>query len=240
MTRLVALYPRAWRERYESEFLILVGERPPPLGDRLDTVRGALDAHLRPQVPGPERVSDRFGFAALIGFAAVVLAAVVAANGPVRYDEMGMYRDGALALPLFLAATVLLSAGLYRVVVRLPNGEPATAPGIGRIGGWTAIVAGPVWSLMPWVWPLGLAFLLGILALAVAARRGGLWPAWSEVALVALAVLPAGLFLALPFLPWYAMRVAGLDATILLGPMSGLWVVVGALLLRGMPRPSTT
>jgi len=36
--------------------------------------------------------------------------------------------------------------------------------------------------------------------------------------------------------PWYAMRVAGLDFSVVLVPMSGLWLVVGAVLLRGSPR----
>jgi hypothetical protein len=49
MNRLVRLYPRAWRDRYEEEFLALLAERPPTFGDLLDTVRGALDAHLNPQ-----------------------------------------------------------------------------------------------------------------------------------------------------------------------------------------------
>ena len=49
MSRLVRLYPQAWRDRYEDEFLSLLAERPPTLGDVLDTVRGAVDAHLNPQ-----------------------------------------------------------------------------------------------------------------------------------------------------------------------------------------------
>jgi hypothetical protein len=49
MSRLVRLYPQAWRDRYEDEFLSLLAERPPTLGDVVDTVRGAVDAHLNPQ-----------------------------------------------------------------------------------------------------------------------------------------------------------------------------------------------
>ena len=52
MTRLIALYPRAWRDRYETEFRALMAERPPRPGDRFDIVRGAIDARLNPQVPG--------------------------------------------------------------------------------------------------------------------------------------------------------------------------------------------
>lgn len=235
MTRLVSLYPRDWRDRYEEEFLTLFAERPPTAGDRLDVVRGALDAHLHPQVPGSERVPDRTGIAALIGFVSLVVSGVLMANGPVMEDEFGTYREGVLALPFLVLATVLLSAALYRVVERLPARDPAGLPTLGQVGGWAAIIAAPTWSIMPWVAPLGLVFMLGVLGLAVAARRAGLWPAWSEVALVALAVLPAGILLAIPFLPWYAMRVAGLDFSVVLVPMSGVWIVVGAVLLRGSP-----
>ena len=49
VNKLVRLYPRRWRDRYEEEFLALLSERPPTMGDRLDTVRGAIDAHLNPQ-----------------------------------------------------------------------------------------------------------------------------------------------------------------------------------------------
>ena len=50
MSALVRLYPRAWRERYEAEFLELLEARPPTIGDRFDILRGALDARLHPQV----------------------------------------------------------------------------------------------------------------------------------------------------------------------------------------------
>ncbi len=50
MTRLIALYPEDWRTRYEAEFLSLLADRPPDPLDRLDIVRGAIDARLHPQV----------------------------------------------------------------------------------------------------------------------------------------------------------------------------------------------
>ncbi len=233
MSRLVGLYPRPWRERYEAEFRELMAERPPALADRIDIVRGALDERLRPQVPGPERTPDRIGFGPLVGFALLAGAVLIMANGPVRYDEYGMYRDGALAFPLFIISLILLSIGLHRVVDRLP--AEATVP---RAAGWAAIIAGPIWALMPWVMPIGLAFLVGVLGVVVGARRARIWPAWSEVVLVTALVVPAGLFLALPFLPWYTMRVLDLNYLIILGPISVVWLVVGVLVLRGAPRPT--
>jgi len=57
MTWPVRLYPRAWRERYGAELEALLEARPPTLGDRLDLIRGALDARVDPQVgsSAPER-----------------------------------------------------------------------------------------------------------------------------------------------------------------------------------------
>lgn len=231
MSRLVALYPAAWRARYEDEFRAVLAVRPPSLGERLDIVRGAIDARLRPQLPGPERIADRFGLGPLAGFALLALAVLLYANGPVQDDEYGTYRDGSAALPFFVLAAVLLSVGLYRVVKRLPF--EANGP---RAAGWTAIIAGPTWAFMPWVLPVGLVFLLAMLVLAAGARRAGLWPTWSVVALTALLALPAGLFSALPFLPWYTLRLSGLDLLFVLGPIAAVWLIVGALLVRGFPR----
>jgi hypothetical protein len=49
MNGLVRLYPRAWRDRYEAEFVDLLEQRPGSIGVTIDVVRGALDAHLHPQ-----------------------------------------------------------------------------------------------------------------------------------------------------------------------------------------------
>lgn len=232
MSRLVALYPAAWRSRYEEEFLALLTERPPSsIGERVDIVRGAVDAHLHPQVPAPERVPDRYGLGPLVGLVLLVGAVLLAANGPLRYDAYGTYRDGGAALPFFVLSLVLLSLGLYRLVGRLPAGSGWT-----HAAGWIAIVAGPVWAVIPWVMPIGLVFLLGALGLAVGARRAQIVPAWSVILLAVTLAIPAGLFAAMPFLPWYALRVSGLDFFIILAPISGLWLVVGGLLLRGFPE----
>jgi len=51
MSRLLGLYPRAWRARYGDEFAELLAARPPSIRDRLDIVVGAIDARINPQVP---------------------------------------------------------------------------------------------------------------------------------------------------------------------------------------------
>ncbi len=234
MSRLVSLYPIDWRARYEEEFRILLAERPPSARDRIDIVRGAVDARLHPQSTAPGRIPDRSGYGALAGFAALLIAWFLAANGPVHLDEYGSYRDGGAALPFIVLAVALLSIGLYRMIARLPVGAHGAAT-----AGVLAIVAGLGWSFMPWVFPLALIFILGVLGLAVGAWRTGILPVWWVVAFVALLAVPAGVLAALPFLPWYAFRVAGLDFAIVLAPLSGMWLLVAAVLLRGWARPAT-
>lgn len=45
--KLLRLYPRSWRDRYEEEFVALLEQRPPTLGERADIVWGAAIAHYR-------------------------------------------------------------------------------------------------------------------------------------------------------------------------------------------------
>lgn len=53
MTRwLLRLYPAAWRERYGAELQSLLDGRPGGVRMRLDVIRGALDAHLHPELLG--------------------------------------------------------------------------------------------------------------------------------------------------------------------------------------------
>ena len=50
-TLLLFFYPRPWRERYENEFSALLEQLPLTPLIIFDTLRGALDAHLRPIRP---------------------------------------------------------------------------------------------------------------------------------------------------------------------------------------------
>ena len=49
--RLVRLYPGWWRRRYGDEMIALIEDGGPFRGDRVDLVRGALDAWLHPATP---------------------------------------------------------------------------------------------------------------------------------------------------------------------------------------------
>ena len=52
MSRLLRLYPAAWRERYEAEFIGTLQERPVGPTGSVDIVNGAIDAHLHPELIG--------------------------------------------------------------------------------------------------------------------------------------------------------------------------------------------
>lgn len=236
MSRLIALYPAAWRARYEEEFEDVIALRPRTTRERLDILRGAVDAHLHPQRVGRERIPDRYGVAPLLGLPTLALVLLLAANGPVQFDEYGTYRDGSAALPFFVATLVLVSVGLVRIINRLPEDAARS-----RAAGWIAILAGPTWGFAPWLVPIGLIFFLGALGLAVGARRAGILPAWSEVVLVPTLAIPSGLAVATVLLPWYVSRESGLlSFVVLVAPIVSLCLVVGGLLLRGFPRPMPT
>jgi len=77
MKRLVRLYPRAWRARYEEETVALLDQQHASLKSGIDLVRGAADAHLhqhfvtgrRPSMAARLRASASAVFCAYVGFA---------------------------------------------------------------------------------------------------------------------------------------------------------------------------
>jgi hypothetical protein len=208
VTALIRLYPRTWRDRYEDEFLALLAERPPDARDRLDIIRGAVDARLRPQVrrpdPGPENdpspgpISTRsLGWTAIVGAGVWLSALVIAMNGPMVVDGDHTYRDGGAAIPFVFLAWVLLSAGLYGVARSLPLHAAST----GGAAVALAIVMGGMWSLMIWMVPFLALATLGLVTMAVVAFRSGVW--------------------------------GRLDTAILLGGLTASWTV-GILLMLGL------
>ena len=46
--RIVGLYPRDWRARYEQEMLGLLADRPPTLFQCLDLLRGSVSERTSP------------------------------------------------------------------------------------------------------------------------------------------------------------------------------------------------
>lgn len=101
----VGLYPPAWRDRYGDEMAALIDVAPLRLRDRVDLVRGALDAWLHP--PAPSRVP---AVAALVGGGLWTVAAAAVVFQPAPPDWPG-YIVEIVGLAL-LAAGFLLVATL--------------------------------------------------------------------------------------------------------------------------------
>jgi hypothetical protein len=210
----------------------LLEARPPSRRDRLDLIRGAIDARLHPQGIGPERIPDRAGYVSLAAFALFGLTILVASNGPVQVDEYGTYRDGAAAMPIAFLAMLAMSFGLHRLSMHLPP-EAAGA----RAGGWFAVVSGPIWALAPWMLLILVVFLMGVLVVIVGAWRAGLMPRWLTAGLVALLAAPFALLVAVAIMPWYELRQSGIPILIVFTPLFVLPILLGIRLLRGFPRP---
>lgn len=123
MSALLRLYPRSWRERYEREFLGLLEARPPSLGDRVDIVRGAVDARLNLGAPHETDRSSR------------VTAAAAIAGGSLWVAWFGAFAG--LAATQWQDPSVTLQAVPYGIVWILIGGTIA-------VRGWPrAAVEGP-------------------------------------------------------------------------------------------------
>ena len=235
---LIQLYPAAWRDRYEVEFLALLEARPPTLGDRFDIVRGAIDARLHPQVrrtPEDPIVTDgatgrvvarRLGFGAMAGAAIWLASWVVAMAGPVIVDGDITYHDAAAAFPLFLLAIGLLIAGLVGQLILLPS----TAR-LARVGATIAVPFLVMWAIAPWYPTEYLVASAGLLSLAVGAVRAGAWsPRIGAFVVLGLTALTATIFLAFAGLIGFSQEisfvVAGLTGAF-------IWLGIGGSLVAG-------
>jgi hypothetical protein len=135
MTGLLRLYPGWWRRRYGDEVGALLASVPRRRGDRLDLVRGALDAWLHP--PGPSRIP---GASALVGGGLWTALAAGILSQPVPPDWPG-YLVEILALA-FVSVAFLLVA-LIGIAIR---GFDAGGRAMGLLAG-LAVVAFVAWML---------------------------------------------------------------------------------------------
>jgi hypothetical protein len=111
MSRLMALFPKSWRERYGDEVVELLADSRTPVRDRADIILAAVRVRLDAAQLAPEEVIVRTHLAAA---ALVVLGAVggmwAAAN----------LTDGVVEIPghwwSSLAVAPLLAGGLLELV----------------------------------------------------------------------------------------------------------------------------
>ena len=133
LSRYVALYPRAWRERYGEELQAILEAERLGLRIRFDLLRGALDAHLHPSTPSPLPVA-----AALTASALAVAHAIALAAQPVPTDWPGYLED---ALPLLIGSVVALVPVLIGLWLKLGDGDGP----VGRLGVVLAVVGHGAW-----------------------------------------------------------------------------------------------
>jgi len=123
---LVRLYPSAWRARYADELLAWVAERDLGPLVAVDLARGALDAHLHPDLAGNRGISmpDRLRgsvLGVLCGYAAFVLAGT-------GYQKLTEYDDFVAAAHHHAAVGVAFDAVLAGSLVALAAMLAAGAP----------------------------------------------------------------------------------------------------------------
>ena len=223
-TDLVRLYPRAWRARYEDEFLALLEAAPATRRDRLDIARGALDAHLHPSEP-----SLVPGVMALLGGGLWMLGAAPIAALPTPPDWPGYLLD---TVPLTIVAVVVLAIAVIGVWLREDGRGGTLGRRLGRVGVAFAIVGHLAWA----------GALVAVLAglgygppVAIVSSAAGLGTVLVGLALAAAGDwLLAGLVVAAPILlvvpPWVVPSPAAWVA------FGTLWIGIGLIELFGRSR----
>ncbi len=221
MNRLIELYPRAWRDRYEAEFLGVMEARMPSLGDRVDVVRGAIDARLHPQVvgtgsadPAPTRSARLGGVLAVVGGSLWAVAGI-AFNTTMVNPSLGYKEVGTVGAIWVGAAIVTGLAGL--AVARSMPERPAVMAN-------TALAAlfGGLTMLLPWP-----VVALGFMATCVATSLFALMAA-SRVGVT-------GLLLAIAAVLALLFNTEDQRALLLI-PLGVAWILFGAVVaLRRAP-----
>ena len=182
MSRLVRLYPRAWRDRYEDEFIALLEERPPTPRDVLDTIRGALDAHLHPTVADAEPMPWTYRLPGLLALLAGLLWS-------------GLYASSALQVDPASEWGPILTTFMFVVFFSLPGDYMAPYGGrivTGLLLFFLSLVFANVagWNVIAFAL-FGFAFVLAICGpLALAAIRAGIGPRSRWLLLGGTLVLP--------------------------------------------------
>jgi len=110
VSALLRLYPGPWRARYGEEMEALLEERRPDRRERLDLIRGALDAWMHPPTPSPAPM-----LAALIGGGLWTVVATAVLVQPAPPDWPGYLAE---IVPLAAVAAVCLLVAATGCVLR--------------------------------------------------------------------------------------------------------------------------
>jgi len=132
---LLRLYPNSWRARYGEEMVALLEQRQVDRRDRVDLLRGALDAWLHPPVPSVVPFA-----AALAGGGVWTVVATAVLVQPVPPDWPGYLLE---ITPLALVGAICLFVAVAGCLLR--SGEPWRRPdalaALLAVGGYSAWIA---------------------------------------------------------------------------------------------------
>lgn len=223
MTRLVRLYPRPWRDRYEAELLDLIEQRSLSPTDAIDLIRGAIDARLHPQSELPIPWTHRLpGVVALTTGTLWVFAVVI-----------GSDRDDSSAIG------TLTGFALMTMFISLPGDYLAahrrrTGIGLGVLGLTVVLVNVIPWPIAAFIYLAAMVvFLAGTLTLAAIRAGVGSTARWRLV----------GGVVAVPAVALFAVSTTGLTDesvarrfVLLAIPYGVAWVLIGIrMVVRGSP-----
>ncbi len=167
-SRYVALYPRAWRDRYGDELRLILERDRTGLRTALDLVRGALDAHLHPLKP-----SRLPTLSAVTASALAVAHAIALAVQPAPTDWPGYLSD---ALPLLIGSVLAMLPAIVGIWLKLGDADGA----FGRLGLIVALLGHAAW-------------LAALAAAATQLEYGSLTAAAATVAMTGSALLGVAL-----------------------------------------------
>ena len=224
MSSLVRLYPRSWRARYEPEFLDLLETRPPSLRDRIDIVRGAIDARLDAGSPRRHDRTTRLAAGTSIAAGLLWVAWLVVSIRGFHVLDPAPIHD--------LGRTLSLLAGAAMAASHLSLGHAS----FGRMRDWGGVASG-VAAVFFGITAIGGGFS-ALLALAGSAGLAGAvagrsLPVWISGLWFAASVFVLGGFLGLVASQWTDPSVIDLAL-----PYGIVWIVIGlTILTRGVPTP---
>lgn len=197
---LLRLYPGRWRARYGEEMAALLEVRPVSWHDRLDLVRGALDAWIHP--PTPSRTP---AVAALVGGGLWTVVAAGILFQPTPPDWPGYLLE---VVPMAAVAVACLSVAALGCALR--SGDAGVA--VFRLTAALAVVGYASWIVV-------------LAATALGWADGPLLGAAQTVAVVGTALVGAGLVMAGDTTIGGLVTASGLA---MLVPWSAGWLVFGA------------
>ena len=230
MSRLLRLYPAAWRVRYEAEFRRLLEERPIGPGGTVDVVLGAIDAHLHPDLVGAERQPWTHRLPGLLATTAGLIWCWFWIHALLAPEEWGDSIGWALVLMAVAVPGDYLAA--YRRQIGVTVGAIVVAMFLGRTLPWS--VADGLLNMLAGVtaWLLVAAGMMTLVGIRAGIGRGRRW------ALLALTiVLPATI--GIPILGGFGPGDPGgmIAMLVTLLPYGAAWLLLG---LRMAIRGSAT